>query len=211
VSVPALREQILVRAALAGVVPSAEQLEKLISYYALLERWNQKINLTALPLAARADSTVDRLIVEPLIAAPALEDGHMVWFDFGTGGGSPALPLKILRPKAALTMVEAKERKAAFLREAVSSLDLSDAKVVTARIEELDAAEASESVDAITVRAVRLDEGILGTSRNLLKLHGRVLVFRGEAALAATPGFSPEREQSLAPSSGFLSTLRKSG
>ena len=39
--------------------------------------------------------------------------------DVGSGGGSPAIPLKLAVPRLALTMVEVKARKSAFLREAV--------------------------------------------------------------------------------------------
>jgi 16S rRNA (guanine527-N7)-methyltransferase len=208
-TLPPLRAQILTRALLADVVPTAAQADQLVDYYSLLERWNEKINLTAMPLSARADATIDRLIVEPLIASRQLDDTDLNWFDFGSGGGSPALPLKILRPFARLTMVEAKERKAAFLREAVSSLGLSFAVVQRGRIEELDAEDAFQSVDLITARAVRMDAELLGAARNLLKMHGRLLLFRGQADGPDSPGFVLRWQQDLFPSSGYLSTLER--
>ena len=42
--------------------------------------------------------------------------------DIGSGGGSPAIPFKLAVPRLGLTMVEAKARKSAFLREAVRQL-----------------------------------------------------------------------------------------
>ena len=45
------------------------------AYFRLLTQWNAKINLTALPLEAPTDETFDRLLVEPLAAAPQLELG----------------------------------------------------------------------------------------------------------------------------------------
>ena len=44
--------------------------------------------------------------------------------DVGSGGGSPAIPLKLAAPAVALTMVEVKARKSAFLREAIRQLEL---------------------------------------------------------------------------------------
>ena len=88
-------------------------LEPLEAYFRLLTQWNAKINLTALPLDPPTDETFDRLLVEPLAASKQIPThAPSVWFDLGSGGGSPAIPLKIARPALRLTMVESKERKA---------------------------------------------------------------------------------------------------
>ncbi|MBW8866026.1 MAG: class I SAM-dependent methyltransferase, partial [Acidobacteria bacterium] len=110
---------------------AADALEQ---YFSLLARWNPKVNLTALPLNPPGDETFDRLFVEPVVAAAHIEplnfrDAPLKWIDLGSGGGSPAIPLKIVRPSWHLTMVEAKERKAAFLREAIRALRLQEADV----------------------------------------------------------------------------------
>ena len=73
-------------------------LTRLEIYYRLLSRWNTKINLTALPLEDLTDHAVDRLLIEPLAAARFVPESPLTWFDLGSGGGSPALPLKLVRP-----------------------------------------------------------------------------------------------------------------
>src|SRR5207302_1163702 len=112
------------RAARADLSIDGREIAALEAYFRLLARWNATINLTALPLAEPTNETFDRLFVEPLTAAPFVLDAGQVWFDLGSGGGSPALPLKIARPSLRLTMVESKSRKAAFLREATRQLGL---------------------------------------------------------------------------------------
>ena len=82
--------------------------EKLATFYALLSRWNQKINLTAL---ADPDEAIDRLILEPLLAARHVPASRTRLMDVGSGGGSPAIPLKLALPQLALTMVEVKVEK----------------------------------------------------------------------------------------------------
>jgi len=57
------------RAERAGLSVDPELKEKLLSYYSLLTRWNEKINLTALTDPAAA---IDRLLIEPVSAAPYL-------------------------------------------------------------------------------------------------------------------------------------------
>jgi 16S rRNA (guanine527-N7)-methyltransferase len=164
-------------------------LAPLESYFRLLAQWNAKINLTALPLDAPTDETFDRLLVEPLAVARQIpSDAAGVWLDLGSGGGSPAIPLKIARPKLRLTMIESKERKSAFLREAIRTLGLSEASVATERFE--DAAARTEYVgraDIITVRAVKADAAFFETVGRLLAAKGRLLLFRPAHAATADP------------------------
>jgi 16S rRNA (guanine527-N7)-methyltransferase len=170
-------------------------LEPLEAYFQLLTLWNAKINLTALPLEPPSDETFDRLLVEPLAAAKQIP-AHTpsVWFDLGSGGGSPAIPLKIARPALRLTMIESKERKSAFLREAIRTLGLSDTSVQTERFEDVATrAEFSAVADIVTVRAVRADVDLFDTASRLLKKGGKLLLFRPtHAASADPPGFKRE-------------------
>jgi 16S rRNA G527 N7-methylase RsmG len=82
-------------------------------------------------------------------------------------------------------MVEARERKAAFLREALRDLALPDAAVVNERFETLeDRTDLRGVASLVTVRAVRVDSILLSVSRHLLsRAGGRLfLLGRGEAA-----------------------------
>ena len=172
------------RARAAGVVLDDVQLSVLEGYLELLARWNATINLTALPLDGFPDTTLDRLIGEPLmasrfvpaarshVAADAGQRGLSL-VDLGSGGGSPALPLKIIRPDLRLTMVESRDRKGAFLREAIRVLELRDATAITGRFEEINAV----NVDIITVRAVIGNEVLAAAVRRMLAADGRLLLF----------------------------------
>jgi 16S rRNA (guanine527-N7)-methyltransferase len=89
-------------------------------------------------------------------------------------------------------MVEAKTRKAAFLREAVRELGLKDAEIETARFEELlSRPELHESAEVVTVRAVRVEPRVLTTLQAFLRPSGLLFLFRGPAggqlAEAVTP------------------------
>jgi 16S rRNA (guanine527-N7)-methyltransferase len=150
---------------------------QLESYYRLLLHWNARMNLTVLPLEPLGAPAIDRLFVEPLSAARFVTDKPLRWLDLGSGGGSPAIPLELVRPAALLTMVESKSRKAAFLREAVRTLRLTTADVRNCRYEQL-ASEAgvAGNVDLVTARAVRIDEAFFGCTRSLLKDSGLMLL-----------------------------------
>ncbi|MDQ3069332.1 MAG: 16S rRNA (guanine(527)-N(7))-methyltransferase RsmG [Acidobacteriota bacterium] len=165
------------RAQKAGVTLSADVSSRLEAYYELLDRWNQKINLTALTLAS-GDEAIDRLLVEPLVAARSVQPGDTTLIDIGSGGGSPALPLAIAAPGLSLTMVEVKVRKSAFLREAVRVLGL-DARVLTSRYEALLADPAMhEFASLLSLRAVRVDAKTLLGIQAFVRPGGRMLLFR---------------------------------
>lgn len=152
--------------------------EQLAIYYELLERWNRKINLTALD---DPDAAIDRLLLEPVVAARHLPHGPIALIDVGSGGGSPALPLALAGgPRVALTMVEAKARKSAFLREAVRQLELSTATVENHRYEDLLARpELHEQFDVMSVRAVRVESKLLMSLQAFIKPRGSLMLFRG--------------------------------
>jgi 16S rRNA (guanine527-N7)-methyltransferase len=160
----------------AEVQLSSRQIDQLQRYYFLLQRWNRRINLTALPLEDFPDSTLDRLLVEPLAAARLLGEERSDWVDLGSGGGSPAIPLKVVRPQFRLTMTESRTRKAAFLREAARELDWKDVEVFPGRFEALEGASSAKFILA-TTRAVRLDEATLRLIGRLLRPGASFLAF----------------------------------
>jgi 16S rRNA (guanine527-N7)-methyltransferase len=177
------RDRLRRRAKRASVELPSELAEALERYYALLAKWNAKINLTSFKLEAGAhDEAVDRLLIEPLIAARHLPAAAATAIDIGSGGGSPAIPLALAAPRLQLRMVESKTRKAVFLREAIRELNLGRASVETSRYEELLARpELHESLDVVTIRAVRVEQRTLMSLQAFLKPGGQLFLFRGPA------------------------------
>lgn len=177
------RERLKRRAKTANIPISADLAEKLETYYQLLTKWNAKINLTAFRLTPEGDdAAIDRLLIEPVAAARYIPENARTLLDAGSGGGSPAIPLKLASTNLSLRMVEVKTRKAVFLREAVRELGLRDTNVETSRFEELlPRAELHESLDLVSVRAVRVDIATLNTLQAFLRPGGKLLLFRGSS------------------------------
>ena len=173
-----LSERIAARAEAAGVPVGCALSDALARYVDLLVRWNERMNLTGL---TDDDAGLDRLVVEPLGAARRLPTGALRVIDIGSGGGSPAVPMKLARPDVQLRMVESKSRKAAFLREAVRHLGISGAEVEACRYEQLAArVRDDERAAVVTVRAVRLDEDGFECLSRLLASGGRLFLFERE-------------------------------
>jgi 16S rRNA (guanine527-N7)-methyltransferase len=168
-------ERLLRRAAACGVRLDEAQAARTWIYFQLLSKWNARVNLTGLRLTADNDQAIDRLLVEPIVAAVlAGSVGHIL--DVGSGGGSPAIPLAIsVTPSPALTMVESRVRKSVFLREALLAVRLKG-EVRTERFEKF-APTHPRGFDLVSVRAVRMDPGLLEAMTLTLAPKGRVFWF----------------------------------
>jgi len=196
------REKLSVRARAAGLDVPEQAFEPLERYFRLLGQWNRKINLTALPLQRPTAETFDRLLIEPLAAASYVGISAGRWLDVGSGGGSPAFPMKILHPALRLTMVESRGRKAAFLREVVRQLGLEDVAVENDRLETLAERLGAGSVDLITLRAVKGDDRLFDSIRQILVPGGRALVFRSAGAEGDVPAGFRKRMEVTLPTGG---------
>ena len=191
------RTRLTKRARKAGVFLPDDLVGQLAAYYELLDRWNRKINLTSLD---NPDEAIDRLLLEPIVAARQLPSQTANLMDIGSGGGSPAIPMRLCSPTIRLTMVEAKARKSAFLREAVRALRLEQTVVETARYEELLAKpELHESFDVLSLRAVRVEVRTLFTLQAFVKREGLLFLFRGPSGPDAPDVVPPLRWVSTVP------------
>jgi 16S rRNA (guanine527-N7)-methyltransferase len=185
--------------------------EGLSAYFRLLSHWNSRINLTSLPLDPPTPQTVDRLIIEPLLAAALVTPSVSVWFDLGSGGGSPAVPLQLAKPAHRLIMVESRERKAAFLRQVIRELPLHGSEVEVSRIESV-AAETRNSgiADLVTVRAVRLEASLISWIQTLLRFGGQAILFGASPSTSSLPR-GLELTDAVGTTTRGLLVLRRTG
>ena len=168
---------------LGGTALSSGQIAAVSAYLDLLQRWNARINLTAVRdpeqiltrhfgesfFAARHLFPADREITK---AAPSLAD-------VGSGAGFPGLPIKILCPAISVTLIESSHKKSTFLREVVRALLLDDASVLNTRAEDLPSA----TYDVATLRAVERFEIVLPTAAGLVAPGGRLALLIGSSQL----------------------------
>ncbi|MHB8302155.1 MAG: 16S rRNA (guanine(527)-N(7))-methyltransferase RsmG [Acidobacteriaceae bacterium] len=127
---------------------------QLALYMALLERWNRRMNLTAI---RDPRELVQLHIGESLRCAQLLPPEVATVMDFGSGAGLPGVPIQIARPEIAVVLAESQKKKANFLREMVRSLHLS-ATVHAGRVEDM---PQECAFDVVTLRAVDKMEAAL--------------------------------------------------
>jgi len=164
-----------------GVRLDAAALVGLGDYLARLLAVNEHMNLTAIkdPALAWEKHVLDALTLVPLLAE--LGPGKRL-VDVGSGGGVPGIPLSIARPELRLTLVEATQKKAAFLSAVATALGLSNVSVRAERAELLAAGELHGAFDAATARAVGRLVTLVPQTAPFVRPGGLVLLVKGQRA-----------------------------
>jgi 16S rRNA (guanine527-N7)-methyltransferase len=140
--------------------------EQLAIYLDLIQRWNARINLTAI---RSPEEIVRRHFGESLFVGSNLGMCATL-LDFGSGAGFPGVPIQLLRPDVKVTLAESRNRKSAFLKELARCLDL-PAEIWPGRVESM---PASRQFDAVALRAV--DEMESAVREASIRAKGRLLI-----------------------------------
>ena len=183
-SEPALRRSAaideLVEAAQTNGLPlSPESLARFETYLETLLLWRRRLSLTG---ASTALTIVRYHVADALFVAPLIKPGSQV-ADLGSGAGFPGVPLAIACPDAAVFLVEARRKKANFLREVVRKADLGNVQVVEERAESLSSDHAGR-YDVVVCRAVWPLQDFMRISGPLVRSGGLAVAMKGPKGLA---------------------------
>jgi len=171
-----LLSDVTIRRALSDFQVAVNETQVLLiqQYIKILLHWNEKLNLTAIrdPL-----EILHRHFCESMYAAVAVPFSCGRLADIGTGGGFPGLPLKILCPELELFLVESSIKKGTFLAEVIRELELTNARVLISRYEEL--SEELSPLDFVCSRAVGEFGPFLDWAASERLAAGRVVLWVG--------------------------------
>ncbi|MCD4482906.1 16S rRNA (guanine(527)-N(7))-methyltransferase RsmG [Chromobacterium vaccinii] len=148
------------------------QLELLERYLALLVKWNQTYNLTAI---RQEERMVSYHLLDSLSLVPHLAGGTRM-LDVGSGGGMPGIPTAIARPDLQVALLDSNHKKTTFLRQVVLELGLPNVQVVTDRVE---AYQPEQKFDRITSRAFSELSEFVKLTRHLVAEGGQYVAMKG--------------------------------
>lgn len=127
-----------------GLALTSAQVDLLLEFLALLQKWNKVYNLTAVrdPQEMLTHHLLDSLAaVAPLqrhVQGLARAEGALVpLLDVGSGGGLPGVVFAICCPDIDVSCVDTVAKKAAFIQQAAVSLKLRNLHGIHARVESL--------------------------------------------------------------------------
>ena len=158
----------------------ARQVELLLDYLGLLQKWNKVYNLTAVrdPAEMMTHHLLDSLAaIKPLIQQVG---GRAVkLLDVGSGGGLPGVVIAIACPQIDVTCVDTVAKKAAFIQQAAATLKLPNLRGLHARVESLNALS-GQGYDVVCSRAFASLVDFTNWSKSALNEGGIWMAMKGK-------------------------------
>ena len=137
-----------------------------------LERWNRRINLTAIREIGEMVSghRLDSLAVRPALRGRAV-------LDIGTGAGFPGLPLAIAEPETEFVLLDSNGKKISFVNHIIAELGLSNVETVKARAEDY---APGKRFDTVIARALATVPRLVALAAHLVGEDGQLLALKGK-------------------------------
>lgn len=145
-------------------------------YHKLLVSHNKNVNLISRKMSP--DNYWVNHFLDSLLAVECLELEGKTVLDFGTGGGLPGIPIKLLVPEGEMVLLDSINKKIKALGEIVAALKLPKTGVECSRLEDYAYVARRPSFDFILCRAVALEERYHSPLRRLLKPSGKFIMYK---------------------------------
>jgi 16S rRNA (guanine527-N7)-methyltransferase len=175
-----MREQLQVGLDQLGLTLAADQVDQLLAYLDLLQKWNRVYNLTAVrePTEMLTHHLLDSLAaVAPLRRHTGGETARLL--DVGSGGGLPGVVIAVTCPEIAVSCVDTVGKKAAFIQQAAATLKLPNLRGLHARVESL-GTEEDGGFDVVCSRAFASLTDFTTWSKAALKPGGVWMAMKGK-------------------------------
>ncbi len=147
------------------------QLNALLRFVELLQKWNKTYNLTAIE---GSEEIINKHILDSLTVATYLKGKRII--DVGSGAGLPGIPLAIAHKDKEFLLLDANAKKARFIQQTIIEVGLKNAQVVQQRVEQF--APAHE-FDTVVSRAFAASERLIESIDHLVS-QGQVIVMLGK-------------------------------
>ena len=121
----------------------------------------------------------DRHLMNCAVVGDLVDPGCGTLADIGSGAGLPGVVLALLRPAVQVTLIEPLERRARFLTECVSELELTNASVLRGRAEDV---AGQVAADVVTARAVAPLDRLVPLAVGVARKRGMILAIKGSGA-----------------------------
>ena len=186
--------------------------ERLRAYLEALRSANARFNLTAIvePETMWVRHIQDCLTLVPFLASAEAK----TVIDVGSGGGLPGIPLAIVMPEVQFTLLEATGKKAAFIKETIAALGISNARILNDRAETAgqDHHDHRAKYDAVVARAVGKLNVLVELTVPFAREAGSIFLIKGDKAaeeVEEANDISDKYQKMLQASGGTLNPQQK--
>ncbi len=170
------QETLLQGATAMGVALDASQAQRFYHHMCEMRHWNRRINLTAI---TEPEDIAIRHFLDAIVAADRIPNASR-FLDVGSGAGFPGLPLKVMRSRSRVTLIDSARKRINFLRHIVRQLGLDQVEVHHGRIEAFVAREGADlEFDFIVSRAFTGAAELARKVMPLLRRGATLLMWKG--------------------------------
>ena len=150
---------------------SAEQIDKLVGYVLLMDKWNKTYNLSSV---RDPHEMLIKHILDSIVVTPYLQGSNIA--DVGTGPGLPGIPLAIMCVNKNFTLIDSLGKRIRFIKQAIHELNISNVVPIQARVETLEA----KQFNIIVSRAFASLSDMLFWCEHLVADDGRFYALKGQ-------------------------------
>ncbi|HAT40417.1 MAG TPA: 16S rRNA (guanine(527)-N(7))-methyltransferase RsmG [Rheinheimera sp.] len=161
-----------------------QQLQQLVSYVQLLDKWNSAYNLTSV---RDPQEMLVKHILDSIVVAPYLHGSQII--DVGTGPGLPGVPLAICCPDKSFTLLDSLGKRIRFLNQVKIQLKLNNIQPLQSRVEDH---HPVAGYDSVVSRAFASMTDMVTWCQHLPSINGQFLAMKGaqvQEEIAALPDF----------------------
>jgi 16S rRNA (guanine527-N7)-methyltransferase len=155
------------------------QIQALLHYVELLQKWNKTYNLTAIEAT---DEIIRKHILDSLSLVPYLNGSRV--FDVGSGAGLPGIPLAIVCKDKQFLLLDASVKKTRFIQQAIIEVRLNNVQVVQQRVERY---APQHEFDTVVSRAFASSEKLFASTDHLLTQGQFILMLGKQTQLQELP------------------------
>lgn len=160
-----------------GLTLDETMIDGLKRYCALLQEWNEKINLTSI---VDEEKVIEKHFYDSLLVARTFRLENRKIADIGSGAGFPGMVLALAFPNAKVTLIDATKKKFAFLQAVKEELGLANVEFLCGRAEDLKAQR--ESFDVVISRGFAALRVFLEVGAPLCYVSGTLIAMKGPNA-----------------------------
>ncbi|MCX8597397.1 MULTISPECIES: 16S rRNA (guanine(527)-N(7))-methyltransferase RsmG [unclassified Gilliamella] len=167
---------------------NCQQIDQLINYVEMLNKWNKAYNLTAVrdPNEMLIKHIMDSLVVSPYLVGST-------FIDVGTGPGLPGIPLAIINPDKQFDLVDSLGKRVRFLKQVQFELKLANIQPIQSRIEEYN----QKKFDGVISRAFASLQDMLTWCKHLPNEQGLFYALKGSDLDPIPEGFTLKQDIKL--------------
>lgn len=169
---PALLAQLQKWVEQTKITVSQHQLQQLVCFVQLIDKWNKAYNLTSVrdPM-----QMLSKHILDSIVVAPELD--KQSYIDVGTGPGLPGIPLAIMCPDKHFVLLDSLGKRVRFMKQAGYELGLNNIQPVQSRVEQY---QSDIHFDGVISRAFASLKDMLHWCQHLVDSQGNFLALKGQ-------------------------------